>query len=188
MMLWRIKRKMTDEEMLNKIIKKSTENVFEILKANGFEIKEKKSIFQRTEQLLYLMPQLKEAINHNKNKIKDLQQYGVEKKGGAVHVAPTTIPIKLDEEEIIQKEINKLLQRNYIINSQIKWVNGILQTIKNDKFYEIIELKYFKNKTQEEIAEYFECDERTIRRNKNKIINNLKVLLFPNDSIDELGN
>ena len=32
MMLWRIKGKMTDEEMLNKIIKKSTENVFEVLK------------------------------------------------------------------------------------------------------------------------------------------------------------
>ena len=41
---------------------------------------------------------------------------------------------------------------------------------------------------KEEIAEYFECDERTIRRNKNKIINNIKTLLFPNDSIEELGN
>lgn len=172
----------------NLIIKKTTENVFEILKKNGFEIKEKKSTFQRTEQLLYLVPKLKKAINHNKEKIKDLEEYGITIKKSAVHIVPTTTPIKEDEEEIVLKEISKLKQRNHIVNSQIKWVTEILNTFSKDKYYDLIKLKYYENKTQEEISEYFGCDEKTIRRNKNKIINELKGIFFPNDSINELGN
>lgn len=175
---------MIDESVL---IQKTTETVFEILRTNGFEIKEKKSTFQRTEQLLYLVPKLRKAVNHNKQKIKDLQKYGINKKGSAVHVVPSSTPLKLDEDEIIDKEINKLKQRNHIIDSQIKWINDILLTLANDKYYDLIRLKYYDNKTNEEIAEYFKCDEKTIRRNRNRIINNLRGLLFPKDSIDELG-
>lgn len=176
---------MTSEEEV--LIKKTTENVFEILKKNGFEIKEKKSTFQRTEQLLYLVPQLKDAIKHNKKKIKELETYGISKKGKVVHIVSNNNSVKQDEDEIIQNKVSELKQRNHIINVQIKWINGIIQELSTDKFYEIIDLKYFKSKTNEEIAEYFECDERTIRRNKTRIINNIKALLFPNDSIDELG-
>lgn len=171
----------------NMLIKKTTETVFDVLRKNGFEIKEKKSVFQRTEQLLYLIPKLKEAINHNKQKIKDLQNYGIDKKGGAVHVVPSSTPLKLDEDEIIDKEVSKLKQRNHVINSQIKWVNEILLTLSNDKYYDLIKLKYYDNKTREEIAEYFACDVKTVSRNRNRIINNLKGLFFPKDSIDELG-
>lgn len=178
---------MNEVELVTKVVDITTENVFEILRKSGFEIKEKKSTFQRTEQLLYLMPKLKEAISHNKQRISDLKKYGLEKKGSAVHVIPTTTPIKKDEEELIDLEISKLNQRNYIINSEIKWINSILNTMIKDKFYKIIELKYFNNKTYEELAEDLECDVSTISRNRTRIINELKVLFFPNDSIDELG-
>lgn len=53
---------------IDEIIKKSTENVFEVLRKNGFEIREKKNTYQKTEQLLYLIPNLKESIKHNKKK------------------------------------------------------------------------------------------------------------------------
>ena len=176
-----------EEVKQNMLIQKTAETVFDVLRKNGFEIKEKKSTFQRTEQLLYLVPQLKKAINHNKERIKDLEENGITKKQSAVHIVPTSTPIKQDEEEIIQKEISKIRQRNKVIDSNIKWINGILNTLAKDKYYDLIRLKYYENKTHEEIAEYFDCDESTIRRNKNKIINKLRGLLFPNDSIDELG-
>lgn len=169
------------------LIKKTIENVFDILRKNGFEIKEKKSTFQRTEQLLYLVPQLKEAVKHNKQKIKDLENFGIDKKSNAVHVVPTVAPLKQDETEMIDKEVLKLNQRNHIINTQIKWVNSVIHTISNDKYYDLIKLKYYDNKTREEIAEYFECDVKTISRNRNRIINHIKGMLFPNDSVDELG-
>ncbi len=170
-----------------KVIKITVDNVFETLRKNGFEIKEQKSAFQRTEQLLYLAPSLKEAINHNKNKIKDLERFGLPKGGSAVHIVPITTPIKQDEDEIIAKEINKIKQRNHIINSQLKWINEITNTLKDDKFYKILDLKYSKGKTLEEIAEYFMCDVSTVSRNKNKLIRQISSLLFANESISELG-
>lgn len=176
---------MTEDEL----IKKTTENVFEILRKNGFDIKEKKTTFQQTEQLLYLLPQLNNAINHNKKRIKDLRSYGLVKKqsGKCAHIVPDNTYGRMNEDELVEKEINKLLQRNHIINTQIKWANRILTTLSKEKYFKIIELKYFENKNNYEIAEIFECDERTIRRNKNELINKLKILLFPNNSIDELG-
>lgn len=178
---------MIEEKNLNMIIKTTTENVFDILKKNGFEIKESKSTFQKTEQLLYLMPNLKKAITYNKNKINDLKKFGIIHNKKAVHIIPETLPVKQDEDEIIQKEIFKLQQRNHIIDSQIRWVNKVLSSLASDKYYDLIKLKYFENKTHEEIAEIFMCDTKTIGRNKNRLINSLKVLLFPNDSINELG-
>lgn len=178
---------LSNDFKIEELSKTITENVFDILRKNGFEIKEKKNTFQRTEQLLYLIPQLKEAIKHNNQKIKDLDEYGIVKKAKVVHIVTDANNLKKDEDELINQEISKLKQRNYIINSQIKWVNGIILKFKNDKFYKIIELKYFKNMTHEQIAEHFECEPRTISRNKTKLINSMKSLLFPNDSISELG-
>lgn len=180
---------MIDEKNKNEIVNITVETVFETLRKNGFEIKEKKTTFQQTEQLLYLMPQLKEAINHNKKRIEDLHSFGlpIHQSGKGAHVVPENTFGRMNEDELIEKEINKLLQRNHIINTQIKWLNSILNSFKREKYYELIRLKYFENKNNYEIAEHFECDERTIRRNKNDLINRLKVLLFPTDSMNELG-
>ncbi len=172
---------------MEEVIKISSNNVFEILRKNGFEIKEKRSIFKRTEQLLYLLPDLKKAINHNNRKIKDLEKYGISKKQSAIHIIPDNVPPKEDENDIIKREISKLKQRNYIIDTQLKWANDIIQTLNTDKFYELINLKYRDGKTREEIAEYFNCDVKTVTRNKDRIINYLGKLFFANDSLNELG-
>ncbi len=177
---------MTEERIIDLTVKKSTENVFEILRKNGFEIKESKSTFQRTEQLLYLVPQLKEAINHNKQRIDDLKRYGIPKSSNAVKIIDSSF-VRKEDNEIVEQEISKLLQRNYIISAQLKWINGIVESLRNNKFYDLIELKYYEQKSYEEIAEYFDCDVSTVSRNKNKLINKIKGLLFPANSIEELG-
>ena len=177
---------MTEERIIDLTVKKTTENVFEILRKNGFEIKESKSTFQRTEQLLYLVPQLKEAINHNKQRIDDLKRYGIPKSSNAVKIIDSSF-VRKEDNEIVEQEISKLLQRNYIISAQLKWINGIVESLRNNKFYDLIELKYYEQKSYEEIAEYFDCDVSTVSRNKNKLINKIKGLLFPANSIEELG-
>ena len=51
---------------------------------------------------------------------------------------------------------------------------------------DIIKLKYFENKTQQEIAETLDKDTSTIWRNNKRLINEIKVYLFPNDVVKEL--
>lgn len=141
--------------------------------------------YKNTEYLLNNYDLLKKSINDMKTQIKDLEQYGIKKGTSAVHVVSNVI--KEDEDIIIERRINNLKQSIHRTKSVLKMINLILQDIRDDKYYKIIELKYFDKKTYEEIAEVMECDISTISRNKNRLINKIKVRLFPNTFIDELG-
>lgn len=61
-----------------------------------------------------------------------------------------------------------------------------LEALKDDPYFEVIPMIYFDGMTREEIAEVFDVNYRTITRNKNRLINKLKVVLFSDDVIKEL--
>lgn len=65
-------------------------------------------------------------------------------------------------------------------------IDEALDSIKNDIYYDIIPLTYFEDETRENIAERFNTTERTISRNKGRLISQLKVKLFSDDVIYEL--
>lgn len=68
----------------------------------------------------------------------------------------------------------------------VKMIDAALETIKDDPYYEVIPLVYFTGATREEIAEKFYTTVTTISRNKNRLVNKLKVELFSDDVIFEL--
>lgn len=144
------------------------------------------SSYKNTESLLNNYYLLQKSINDMKNQIKDLQKYGLSKTTNAVHTVIQNV-VKEDENIIIENRINNLKQSIHRTKSVIKMINLILQDIKEDKYYQIIELKYFNKKTNEEIAEILECDVSTVSRNRNRLINTIKIRFFPNTYIDELG-
>lgn len=92
-----------------------------------------------------------------------------------------------DKQELIEEKINKITQSNVINYSYIEKINNIINSLKDEKYYEIIRLKYFEGKTIDEMCEYFEVSDTTIKKAKNKLINEIRVLLFPNNVINELG-
>lgn len=65
-------------------------------------------------------------------------------------------------------------------------INAALHEINGDIYYEIIPLIYFQGETREFVAEYFNTTVTTISRNKNRLINKLKLILFSDDVIYEL--
>ena len=67
-----------------------------------------------------------------------------------------------------------------------KKIEIALDEIKNDIYYDIIPMIYFENRTREDIAEHFNTSTKTITRNKNKLVNQLKLRLFSDDVIFEL--
>lgn len=142
--------------------------------------------YKNTENLLNNLHLLKKSVQDMKKQIKDLKEYGAPKSTNAVHVVVPNV-IREDENEIIDRRISNLRQSIHRTNSVINMINSILNDIRSDKYFMIIELKYFDKKTYEEIAEIMQCDISTVSRNKNRLINVIKVRLFPNTFIDELG-
>ncbi len=68
----------------------------------------------------------------------------------------------------------------------VKMIDAALDSICDDPYYEIIPMIYFEHQTREDIAEYFDTTVTTISRNKNRLVNKLKVELFSDDVIFEL--
>jgi RNA polymerase sigma factor (sigma-70 family) len=70
--------------------------------------------------------------------------------------------------------------------SFIKIIDDAIATLKDDKYFDLIELRYFKGRSREDIAEHFDCDVSTVNRNKNRLINLLQIILFSDEVIQQI--
>lgn len=68
----------------------------------------------------------------------------------------------------------------------VQKIEEALDDISNDIYFDIIPMFYFDNRTREDIADHFNTSTKTITRNKNKLVNQLKLRLFSDDVIYEL--
>lgn len=68
----------------------------------------------------------------------------------------------------------------------VQKVDEAMQTIASDPYYDVIRLFYFEDQTRESIALDYGCTETTISRNKTRLLNRLKTILFSDEVIFEL--
>lgn len=164
--------------------KELTRVVLEELERMGM-LKRKNDIFKNTESVLYSYNVIKETISQRRTQISDLKKYGLPKKSKSITVMSKN-GIVIEENDLLDvtiKNIEKSIIKTKVI---LNYIDNILTKFKQDPYYEIIKLKYFDKKTHEEIAEILKKDISTINRNKNRLINEIKVYLMPNDIITDL--
>lgn len=65
-------------------------------------------------------------------------------------------------------------------------IQRALNRVRDDPYYQIIELKYFEHWTHERIAEFFDVDVSVISKRRTKLINQLRPIIFTDDFIREL--
>lgn len=65
-------------------------------------------------------------------------------------------------------------------------IQRALNRVRDDPYYQIIELKYFEHWTHERIAEHFDVDVSVISKRRTKLINQLRPIIFTDDFIREL--
>lgn len=148
-------------------------------------IKRNNNTFKNTESLLYSYNVIKETIGQRKKQIKELKKYGIPEKSKSIVVMNATKG-KLDENDLLDATIINIEKSIYKTKVILNYLDKILLKFKSDSYFSIIELKYFQNKTTEEIAEIMEKDISTITRNKNRLINALKMYLMPNDILSDI--
>lgn len=174
-----------EEETKNEIVKK----VLEELK-NKKLLKNPKSSYKSTEKILYSLNVLPEAIKLIDEEVKKLEE---EAKGIAVPTAKSNSLILNERnntyvygDETLETRISELKQISVKAKSQIRLVKSALKKIENDKYYDIIPMYYFEEKTIEEIAEECEWAVGTVSKHKKRLMNDLKVYVFPDTFIEEL--
>ena len=175
--------------MNEKDIDRIADKIIERMK-NEKEIKTEKQLtpFQKTEKLLSELSLLKGAIDSKNMLIEDLKKEGIsiQKKETGVNVQASKV--YLSELEKIENRIEKLKEEIVRIENVVNMVERALGTIRNNKYYDIIEMKYFDDLTFEHISEKLNISVITAKRYKNKMIRQLQLVIFSDDVIKNILN
>ena len=101
--------------------------------------------------------------------------------------------IRTDRKSVAQKTID-LLERyeQFKLSDQpytrkvVAQIDSALSMIRSDTYYQIIPMYYFEHLTIFEISEYFHVSEKTITRNRKRLIRQLSSVLFSDDVITDI--
>ena len=142
--------------------------------------------YKETEAMLRAYPNYKRIIEKNNSRIDEILKNGLVE----------TVKIKTGEnvqgglkkyEGVPEKEIEKiehLKSENLKMEKRIIRVDNALMNIRNDKYYNVIALGYFKEWTIDEIADEMNVDRKTVGRNRTRLIKELQFNLFPELLLD----
>lgn len=167
--------------MTEKDIDRIAEKVVEKLKTN-----QKNDYYKETEAMLRAYPNYKRTIERNNERVAEIliNGLGERKKGKPSENVQGGLK---KYEGVPEKEVEKiehLKAENLKIEKRIIRIDNALMNIEDDKYYEIIVLKYFKNWTIDEIADEMGVDRKTIGRNRTRLIEELQFNLFPELLLD----
>lgn len=146
-----------------------------------------RNTYRKTEQLLYAYNSIQKAIEERRNQVDDIRQHGLAEKSKSIVLMPVGGGgEKMDGEERIEEFIKSIEKSISISVRYLALVDHALSMIEDDQYYDLLIMKYFDGRTQEEIAEHFGVDVSTVSRNKSRLINELKIYLFSDEAIFEL--
>ncbi|MDF2839943.1 MAG: phage transcriptional activator, RinA family [Clostridia bacterium] len=173
--------------IINRTSEQTAEKVILELKRRGLMKKNNQTAFQKTEQLLYNYKNFKNAIVLKEEEIEIIKKHGLPERSKSIVVLTGNNGINTDSVmEKVEDKINSISESILVTKRFLNIIDCALMEIKNDDYYKLIELKYFEGNTHEEIAYVFSKDVSTITRNKNKLVNKLKIILFSDDVVHEI--
>jgi predicted transcriptional regulator len=173
--------------IINKTSEQTAEKVISELKKKGLMKKNEQTAFQKTEQLLYNYKNFNNAIALKEEEIEIIKKHGLPERSKSLVIINGNNGINTDSMmEKVEDKINSIYESILVTKRFINIIDSALMEIHNNEYYKIIELKYFEGKTHEEIAYIFDKDVSTITRNKNKLVNKLKITLFSDDVVHEI--
>lgn len=156
---------------------------------NSVAPKQEKTAYQKTEQLLYNYNSFKRIIKERMLEIETIRTYGVPTKSKSiVEYTPgggSSPGIVLDE-EIVEAAVRNVEASVHDTVEALALIDKCMVTLKADPYYEILEMRYFEGRTQEDIAEHFNCSQVTISKNKNRLVRELSLRIFPDQTISEM--
>ena len=90
----------------------------------------------------------------------------------------------IDDETRHLQKIRRRWRSKIRTENLIERIEKALEEIKHDEYYRIIELKYFKRLSTEEIAKEIPCSERTVIRHSKRLINELIIIFHGAEALE----
>lgn len=167
---------------MNKIISRETDNRG-IAQGENSQIDVESQIYNKTVKLLNNYLNLKRAVGEHEDEITYIKEHGLPQKTYSIAtyikndglIKERTAEDKIEEIERVMNKTQHLLNR----------IEGALQAISEEEYFEIIPMVYFRRSTREQIAEYFDVEVKTITRQKNRLVNQMGIILFAEEFSSE---
>lgn len=184
---------MTREEMLelSKLITTSVVDALESKGLLGTPKPQEKSVYKKTELLLYNYMNFKRIIAERELEIEGIKKHGVPTKSPSiVEYTPRskTVHGLSTVEESVDAAIRSVEASVHDTVQVISLIDKCMETMKTDPYYCILEMRYFEGRTQEDIADHLGCSQVSVSKNKNRLIKELSIKLFPNQAVLEMMN
>lgn len=182
------------QRIIDKAVATAITSLMDILEDKGLvskTIKKEQSAYQRTETLLYNYRGFQKIVQERLDEIEDIKLHGVPKTSKSITqyggASGSVQGIVLDEESVERIVQDKMSIVQDIVQ-HISMIDNCMESLKSDPYYCILEMRYFEGRTQEDIATYLKCSQVTISKNKNRLVRELALRLFPNQVISEMLN
>jgi RNA polymerase sigma factor (sigma-70 family) len=172
--------------MFDKLATIIAEKVVEILKKSNLVKDNSKTAYQKTEQLLYHYKSFKKVIKERELEIETIKQYGVPQRSTSiVGYTPKTnsVPSMNLESDVVENAVRNVQASIYDTVQVIAMIDKAMDSLKQDPYFKILEMRYFDGITQEEIADHFGVSQVTISNNKNRLVRRLSIELFPSQAV-----
>ncbi|KLU66738.1 sigma-70, region 4 [Desulfosporosinus acididurans] len=144
-----------------------------------------RNYFRETEILLYNYQALKLKVEQDEEFLYDPEASAAPPSGRSkdivIYSTRSTGSHGLDLDKYTQGVKSSMMRTR----QEVLRIDRALEVIKGDKYHDIIPMKYFDGMTIEDIALSLGCDEKTVRRNKSRMVNKLKIMLFGADALSE---
>lgn len=183
-----------EKSELEQIINLVVQNTIKILEDKNLlkpPSANEKTAYQKTEQLLYNYRGFCRIIQESQQEIEDLRKYGVPGTCGGVkeYTNKGGMPQGLVlEEERIEAAVRTVQERVCGTVAAVALIDKSMAALKSDPYYKVLVMRYFEGRTQEDIAIEFKCERTTISRNKTRLVKELSMRLFPDQSMKEMLN
>lgn len=167
-----------DEKKIEKIVDKCLDRK---LKSYN-KIIEEKSTYKKVEGMLKHYKRFERRITFIENNMDNII---LKKSSGILAFGSDNFIYKsdLEKKEEIREQNKKLISKYQTV---IDLVDAGLKEIENDQYYKIIELRYLKKESIENISEILNCGVATVKRNRNRLINELCEIIFPEEILEKI--
>lgn len=141
------------------------------------KMKENMLNFKDIEEVISLLPKLKLMLKNNKLQLEEAE-LGIKqncKKGDPLEKVQTSINLEstLEKQETyIEKLKNRIAKQEILIDR----IENALSIIKNDEYYQIIELKYWNRYSNDKISAILNISIPTLKRHKNRMVKEVNII------------
>ena len=161
-----------------------------IVGASNTPPKQEKTAYAKTEALLYNYNNFKRIIKERMLEIETIRTYGVPTNSKSIVQYGSggggKSPGIVLAEESVENAIRNVESSVEHTVQAVALIDKCMATLKTDPYYSILEMRYFEGRTQEDIAMQLNCSQVTISKNKNRLVKELALRLFPDQSIEEM--